>query len=46
MIARTTCGRNKAPYCVLERSYSAGSVKIVLAAGNVTRTMPCTTPAA
>ena len=32
--------------CVLERSYSAGSVKAGLAAGNVTTTMPCATPAA
>jgi hypothetical protein len=39
-------GRNSVPYCVLERSYSAGSVKTVLAAGNVTSTMPCATPAA
>jgi hypothetical protein len=28
------------PYCVFERSYRAGSVKIVLAAGNVTSTIP------
>ena len=45
-IAVITCGRNSAPYCVLERSYSAGSMKTVLAAGNVTSTMPCATPAA
>ena len=35
-----------APYWLLDRSYSSGSVKIVLAAGNVTRTMPWTSPAA
>jgi hypothetical protein len=46
VIAVTTCGRKSAPYCVLERSYSDGSVKIVLAAGKVTSTIPCTTPAA
>ena len=46
MIAATTCGRKSAPYCVLERSYSAGSVRIVLAAGNVTSAIPCTIPAA
>jgi hypothetical protein len=46
MIAVTTCGRNMVPYCVLDRSYCAGSVKIVLAAGKVTSTMPCTSPAA
>ena len=34
------------PYCVLERSYSDGSVRMVLAAGKVTSAMPCTTPAA
>jgi hypothetical protein len=39
-IAVTTWGRNIAPYWLLDRSYSSGSVKIVLAAGNVTRTMP------
>jgi hypothetical protein len=31
---------------VLDRSYSAGSVRIVLAAGKVTSAIPCTTPAA
>ena len=44
--AVTTCGRNSVPCCVLDRSYSLGSVKTVLAAGNVTSTMPCATPAA
>ena len=44
-MAVITCGRNMAPYWLLERSYSEGSVKIVLAAGNVTRTMPWTSPA-
>jgi len=33
------------PYCVLESPYSLFSVKMVLAAGKVTRTMPCTRPA-
>jgi len=33
-IAVITCGRNIAPYLLLERSYSSGSVKIVLAAGS------------
>jgi len=45
VMAVSTCGRNIAPYCVLLRSYSVGSVKIELAAGNVTRVMPCTSPA-
>jgi hypothetical protein len=40
-----TCGRKSVPYCVFERSYSLGSVKIVLAAGNVTSTIPCARPA-
>jgi hypothetical protein len=40
VIAVITCGRNNAAYCVLDRSYSEGSVKTVLAAGNVTSTMP------
>ena len=31
---------------VFDRSYSPGSVKIVLAAGKVTSTMPWTSPAA
>jgi hypothetical protein len=44
-IAVITWGRNIAPYCELERSYSFGSVKIVLAAGELTRTMPCRRPA-
>ncbi len=44
-MASTTWGRNIAPYCDLERSYWPGSVKIVLAAGNVTITMPWTSPA-
>ena len=44
-MAVATCGRNMAPYCVLVRSYPAGSVKTVLAAGKVTRTMPWTSPA-
>jgi hypothetical protein len=46
MIAVTTCGRNMVPYWVLERSYWVESVKIVLAAGKVTSTMLCTSPAA
>ena len=44
-IAVITCGTNSPAYCVLERSYSAGSVRIVLAAGNVTSAMPCAMPA-
>ena len=35
-----------APYWVLDSPYSLVSVKMVLAAGNVTRTMPCASPAA
>jgi hypothetical protein len=46
VIAVITCGRNSPPYCVLERSYSDGSVKIVLAAGKVTSATPWTTAAA
>ena len=45
-MASATCGRNMAPYWVLDSPYSLLSVKMVLAAGNVTRTMPCTSPAA
>ena len=45
MIAVTTWGRNMAPYWVLLRSYSVGSVKIELAAGKVTKVMPWTSPA-
>ena len=44
-IAVTTWGTNRRPYCVFDRSYSSGSVKIVLAAGKVTSTMPWTTAA-
>jgi hypothetical protein len=44
-IAVTTWGRNMAPYWVLLRSYSVGSVKIELAAGKVTKEMPWTSPA-
>ena len=39
-------GQDMVPYCVLDRSYCPGSVKIVLAAGKVTSTIPCTAPAA
>ena len=39
-MAVSTCGRNMAPYWVLLRSYSVGSVKIVPAAGKVTSVMP------
>ena len=46
LIAVATWGRNNTPYCVLDKSYSCGPVKIVLAAGNVTSTIPCTVPAA
>src|SRR5450631_2149270 len=45
-MASATCGRNMAPYRLLDSPYSLLSVKIVLAAGNVTRTMPCTSAAA
>jgi hypothetical protein len=45
-MAVMTCGRNIVPYWVFDRSYSPGSVKIVLAAGKVTSTMPWTSPAA
>jgi hypothetical protein len=44
--AVTTCGKNMAPYWVLDRPYWLGSVKIVLAAGKVTRAMPWMSPAA
>ena len=43
-MAVSTCGRNMAPYWVLLRSYSVGSVKIVPAAGKVTNVMPWTNP--
>ena len=46
VIAVMTCGKNMVPYWVLDRPYSLGSVKIVLAAGNVTRAMPWISPAA
>ena len=39
-IAVRACGRNIAPYAVLDSPYCFGSVKIALAAGKVTRTMP------
>ena len=45
VIAVSTWGTNRNPYLVFERSYWSGSVKIVLAAGNVTSTIPCTMPA-
>src|SRR6516165_1711612 len=45
-MASATCGRNMVPYWVLDSPYSLFSVKMVLAAGKVTRTMPCTSPAA
>jgi hypothetical protein len=45
-MASATCGRNMVPYWLLDSPYSLLLVKIVLAAGNVTRTMPCTSPAA
>src|SRR5215467_5340588 len=44
-IAVITCGRNIVPYWVLDRPYWLFSVKIVLAAGNVTSTTPWTRPA-
>ena len=46
VIAVMTCGRNMVPYCVLDRPYSLGLVKIVLAAGKVTSVMPWISPAA
>jgi hypothetical protein len=46
VIASATWGRNMFPYWELDSPYSLFSVKIVLAAGNVTKTMPCTSPAA
>jgi hypothetical protein len=45
-MASATWGRNMSPYWVLDSPYSLLSVKMVLAAGNVTKTMPCTSPAA
>ncbi len=45
-MASATWGRNMAPYWLLDSPYSLVSVNMVLAAGNVTRTMPCTSPAA
>src|SRR4029077_16469961 len=39
-------GQEHGPYWVLDSPYSLVSVKMVLAAGNVTRTMPCASPAA
>ena len=40
------CGRNMAPYWLLDSPYEPADVKMVLAAGKVTRTMPWTRPAA
>jgi hypothetical protein len=45
-MASATCGRNMAPYWELDSPYPVLLVKMVLSAGNVTRTMPCTSPAA
>ena len=45
-MASATCGRNMSPYGELDSPYWLLLVKMVLAAGNVTRTMPCTSPAA
>src|SRR5215831_10172807 len=45
-MASATCGRNMSPYWELDSPYWLLLVKMVLAAGNVTRTMPCTSPAA
>jgi hypothetical protein len=44
--AVTTWGTNMVPYWLLDRPYWLGLVKIVLAAGKVTRAMPWTSPAA
>jgi hypothetical protein len=45
-MASATWGRNMFPYWELDSPYSLFSVKMVLAAGKVTRTTPCTSPAA
>ena len=45
-MASPTWGRNMAPYWELDSPYSLLLVKMVLSAGKVTRTMPCTSPAA
>ena len=45
-MASVTWGRNMSPYWVLDSPYWLLSVKMVLAAGNVTKTMPWTRPAA
>ena len=45
-MASATWGRNMVPYWVLDSPYSVLLVKMVLSAGKVTRTMPCTSPAA
>jgi hypothetical protein len=46
MIAKTTCGKNIHPYCVLVSPYVEGSRNTLLAAGNVTSATPWTSPAA
>jgi hypothetical protein len=45
-MAVITCGRNSAPYSVLDRSYCWCPVRMELTAGKVTSTIPCTRPAA
>src|SRR5215469_11308608 len=44
--ARITWGTNIAPYWEFERWYASEAIKMVLAAGKVTRVMPCTSAAA
>src|SRR5262249_43853859 len=46
VMASATWGRNMFPYWELDSPYSLLLVKMVLAAGKVTSTMPCTSPAA
>jgi hypothetical protein len=46
IIAVATWGTNNRPYWLFDRLYWDGLVKIVLAAGKVTSTIPWTVPAA
>ena len=45
-IAAATCGMNRTPQLLGERIYPLVAVKIALAAGRVTSTIPCTRPVA
>src|SRR5215469_12827669 len=45
LTAVITCGRKSVPYWVADRSYASEAVRIVLAAGKVTRAMPWTSAA-